>query len=194
MCRSELSYVRHIADKDRIHGGLTVSIIERATLECKMPLAFQGKPIKAFSLLEVVIVIAIIAVLAAIAIPRMSRGAKSAGDAGLSGDLAVLRNAIELYAAEHGGALPSEGETADQLTKYTDCNGDVQAAPDATHIYGPYLRAIPPLPVGERKGALGFGQIDSDDVGWIYDGESGEITANCADGETDDSGKQYNAY
>ena len=56
-----------------------------------------------FSLLEVVIVVAIIAILAAIGIPRMSRGSKGAGDSALSGDLAVLRNAIDLYAAEHGG-------------------------------------------------------------------------------------------
>jgi prepilin-type N-terminal cleavage/methylation domain-containing protein len=149
---------------------------------------------RAFSLLEVVIVVAIVSVLSAIAIPRMSRGAKGAQDSGLKDDLAVLRNAIDLYAAEHGGGFPLEPDIADQLTQYTDCDGDAQTTADSTHIYGPYLRAIPPLPVGARKGGTDIDQNDGEDVGWIYEGESGTITANCADSEIDDSGKKYNTY
>ena len=55
---------------------------------------------RGFSLLEVVIVVAIIAILAAIGIPRMSRGSRGANDAAVSGNLSVLRNAIDLFAAE----------------------------------------------------------------------------------------------
>ncbi len=61
----------------------------------------------AFSLLELVIVVVIIGIIAAIAIPRMSRGARGADESALKGDLAILRNAIDLYAAEHGGNFPS---------------------------------------------------------------------------------------
>ena len=102
----------------------------------------------AFSLLEVVIVVAIIAVLATIAIPRMSRGAKGANDSAVSGDLAVLRNAIDLYATEHGGTYPGATTIANQLTQYTDIDGTTSTTKTTTCIYGPYVRTIPPLPVG----------------------------------------------
>ena len=94
-----------------------------------------------FSLLEVVIVVAIIAILAAIGIPRMSRGAKGASDAALTGDLATLRNAIDLYAAEHAGAFPTAGSVNTQLTQYTNISGGVNATKTTAYIYGPYMRS-----------------------------------------------------
>ena len=115
---------------------------------------------RGFSLVELVIVIVIIGIIAAIAIPRVSRGSRGASESSLSSNLAVLRNAVELYASEHNGVYPGSAtdgtaaaETADafknQLLKYTDIDGKAAATRDATHIYGPYLRkGIPGLPVG----------------------------------------------
>jgi prepilin-type N-terminal cleavage/methylation domain-containing protein len=146
-----------------------------------------------FSLLEVVIVVAIIAILAAIGIPRMSRGSKGANDSAVSGDLAVLRNAIDLYATEHGGAFPSAANVNEQLTQYTDASGGVSATKDATHIYGPYLRSVPPLPVGANKGQSKIAALSAGDVGWIYVAATGAINANTTT-EADDAGKLYSAY
>jgi prepilin-type N-terminal cleavage/methylation domain-containing protein len=145
-----------------------------------------------FSLLEVVIVVAIIAILAAIGIPRMSRGAKGANDSALTGDLSTLRNAVDLYGAEHAGILPTDPNT--QLVKYTDVSGATSATKDATHIYGPYVRTIPPLPVGARKGGTGIATADAAGIGWLYNATEGKVTANTTDGEKDESGKQYNKY
>ncbi len=147
-----------------------------------------------FSLLEVVIVVAIIAILAAIGIPRMSRGSKGANDSALAGDLAVLRNAIDLYAAEHGGAMPGAATATDQLTLYTDAGGTTSATKTATCIYGPYVRKIPPLPVGAKKSQVGIAALDGAGVGWIYDASTGAIKANTTDLEKDDAGVAYNTY
>ena len=148
---------------------------------------------KGFSLVELVIVLVIIGVIAAIAIPRMSRGARGAGESALVGNLAVLRNAIELYAAEHNGAYP--GATDDtaatfvkHLTQFTDESGDPVVTKDVDHPFGPYLRkGIPPAPVGTNKGstdvlmdttnsppsvATGGGE------GWVYNPDTGEIVVN----------------
>jgi len=133
---------------------------------------------KGFTLVEVVIVVAILAILAAIGLPRLSRGPRGASDAALETDLEALQKAIDVYAAEHDGQFPSLDSIAKQLTQYTDCQGQAQATKDATHIYGPYLRAIPPLPVGHRKGNTRIASEDADDVGWIYTPASGEIKAN----------------
>ena len=71
-----------------------------------------------FSLLELVIVVVIIGIIAAIAIPRMSRGAAGASDSALSGNLAVIRNAIDMYAAEHSGSFPTVASAT--LTYYLE--------------------------------------------------------------------------
>jgi prepilin-type N-terminal cleavage/methylation domain-containing protein len=147
-----------------------------------------------FSLLEVVIVVAIIAILAAIGIPRMSRGSRGANDSALSGDLAVLRNAIDLYAAEHGGSLPTLASIVNQLTLYSDADGATNSAKTSPYIYGPYVRSIPPVPVGFRKGQNGISDLDGATIGWLYDETTGEISANAQDTDVDDSNVKYNTY
>ena len=154
----------------------------------------HGYARRGFSLLEVVIVVAIIAILAAIGIPRMSRGAKGASDAALTGDLATLRNAIDLYAAEHGGAFPTTTDVNTQLTQYTNISGAVNATKTATHIYGPYMRSIPPLPVGGKKGNSTIADANGAGVGWIYNSSDGTIKSNTTDSEKDEADKQYNQY
>ena len=150
---------------------------------------------RAFSMIELVIVVVIIGIIGAIAIPRMSRGAGGAADSALVADLAVLRNAIDLYEAEHGGDYPSFADFENQLTQFTDAVGDAQATKDATHIYGPYLRAVPSLPVGSNKGQTAFVATQGGTTaGWVYDDTTGTVSANLPGGETDDSGTAYNTY
>ncbi|MFC1766420.1 prepilin-type N-terminal cleavage/methylation domain-containing protein [Planctomycetota bacterium] len=144
-----------------------------------------------FTMLEVVVVIAIVAVLAAIAIPRLSRGSAGAEEAALEKSLAVLRRAIELYAAEHLGKYPLVASIDGQLTQYTDEAGKVRIAPDTTHIYGPYLRDIPPLPVGRRKGNTKIALNDAVDVGWLYRPADGHIWANTGSNELSASGVRF---
>ena len=146
-----------------------------------------------FSLLEVVIVVAIIAILAAIGIPRMSRGARGATDSALSGDLAVLRNSIDLYSTEHTGTFPTAAAINTQLIQYTDVSGGTKETKDSTHIYGPYLRSVPVLPVGARKGQKKIATDDANDVGWRYTEGTGDIKANTTT-EADEAGKLYNLY
>ena len=156
---------------------------------------------RGFSLIELVIVVVIIGILAAIAIPRLSRGSQGAADSAVSGNLAVLRNAIDLYATEHGGSFPSVAQVEALLTAYSDINGTPSAAKSQTAIYGPYLRKLPTLPVG----AAGYkntativdgstGNPGTTPGGWFYNPTTGEIKANTPDSLTDAAGKAYNAY
>ncbi len=149
---------------------------------------------RGFSLLELVIVVVIIGIIAAIAIPRMSRGSAGAADSALSGNLAVLRNAIDLYAAEHVSVYPGEATIADQLTKYTNDLGATSDTRTTEYIYGPYIRMIPALPVGAKKGSTGIAAADAVGVGWLYTAVPGTIKANAADSEKDVTDKPYNTY
>src|SRR2546421_12654805 len=83
---------------------------------------------RGFSLIELVIVVVIIGIIAAIAVPRMSRGSQGAADSALSGNLTVLRNAIDLYQTEHQaypgtGAYNNAADLEKELTKYSDGSG-----------------------------------------------------------------------
>ncbi|HNQ23607.1 MAG TPA: type II secretion system protein [Phycisphaerae bacterium] len=159
----------------------------------------------AFSLVELVIVVVIIGMIAAIAVPRISRGAKGAAESSVRGSLASLRNAIDLYAAEHGGTFPgSDGDAdtfKDQLLKKTNAGGETGS--DANeHIYGPYLRGsdLPPLQVGPNKGATGLviantgPAVDeaTKTAGWVYNYATGDIIANTDD--EDEAGVGYDTY
>ncbi len=106
----------------------------------------------------------------------------------------MLRNAIDLYAAEHQGTYPAAATFSAQLTQYTDSFGATAAAKDSTHIYGPYLRSVPPLPVGTKKSSTGVAAADADGVGWIYTAATGAIAANTTATEKDDANKLYSDY
>lgn len=149
----------------------------------------------AFSLIELVIVVVIIGIIGAIAIPRMSRGASGAADSGLVADLAVMRSAIDLYKAEHGGTLPTLANIEAQLTTYTDDAGSDSATKTTTYYLGPYLREIPKLKVGSNKGLAGFVATQGGTTeGWVYNATTGAVSANLPDTELDVRGVQYNAY
>ena len=148
---------------------------------------------RGFSLIELVIVVVIVGILAAIAIPRLSRATTGAADSSLQGSLAVMRKAIDHYSTEHGGAYPTAANFANAMTQYTDAQGTISATPTATCIYGPYLRSIPPLPLGASKGDSGVAAAAGSGVGWIYTAATGSISANTTT-EADATGKLYSAY
>ena len=159
----------------------------------------SSKSRHAFSLVELVIVIVIIGVIAAIAVPRISRGAKGASDAAMIADLATMRASLDLYSAEHAGAFPTVAAFAAQMTTFSNEAGGTNATLDAAHIYGPYLKVVPGLPIkgtgttGGAKGDTGIAAADALTIGWLYTASSGVIVANTGTSK-DDAAKAYNTY
>jgi prepilin-type N-terminal cleavage/methylation domain-containing protein len=149
----------------------------------------------AFSLIELVIVVVIIAIIGAIAIPKMSRGAAGANDSAVIQDLTTMRSALDLFATEHGGTYPTAANVLPQLTTYTDINGNTNATKTTVFIYGPYLKAVPTLPVGTNKGlntVTTTGPAGTGTFGWYYDGTS--MWANDPGTDLDAKGVAYNTY
>ena len=147
-----------------------------------------------FSLLELVIVVVIMGIVAAVAIPRISRGTAGAADAAVISNLAVLRNAINMYEGEHPGLHPTAADIENQLTQYTNIAGNVSATRTTTHIYGPYIRKIPALSVGAAKGNRTIAAASSSGVGWIYNATTGNINANTTGSEADAADTLYSDY
>ncbi len=132
---------------------------------------------RGFTLVELLIVVIILAVLSSIVIPQFSSSTTEAKEAALTANLSVMRSAIELYRAQHGGKNPGEstavsatgqctsgtaiadGTAADdterakamryQLTLYSNINGETcNGVQGANAKYGPYLRSgIPQDPI-----------------------------------------------
>ncbi len=109
-----------------------------------------------FTLIEMLIVVLLLGILAMLIIPQISVSTDDARLNTLHSNLGTMRNAIELYYHQHNETYPGEnnvsgaaaGTAAEaqaaflaQLTQYTDINGDVAVAADATHIYGPYIKS-----------------------------------------------------
>jgi general secretion pathway protein G len=165
-----------------------------------MSKSHNKKSRQGFSLIELVIVVVIIAIIGAIAVPRMSRGAQGAADSALHANIKVLKSAIDLYATEHNGTYPFPVTAfTDQLTMFTDDAGATSPTKTGNFIYGPYLRTVPSLPVGTKKGSAvvvdgSSGTPGTAAGGWFYNPTTGDIKANLADAELDGAGKKYNAY
>jgi general secretion pathway protein G len=176
------------------------------------PLQLPPNHAHGFSLIELVIVIVILGIIAAIAAPRFSRGSQSASEAALQSDLRELRAAIDLYYLDHGdwpayraaaGDAPHASSAAfeRQLTWYTAADGQAQRTPDDTHPYGPYLEAIPPLPVGKNAGLRSVQSVNSIDptdapsttytFGWQYCHYSGYIRPYTKPDEIGNNGVSY---
>lgn len=129
----------------------------------------------------------ILSVLAAITAPRMAAASDGAAETALQADLSVLRSAIELYAAEHGGVYPTAADIAEQMTGFTDRAGNVSATVGGAYVYGPYLARVPVLGLGKCSGRDDVkkavkvppeGEVGN--AGWQYCGVTGRVWANAA--------------
>ncbi len=139
-----------------------------------------------FTLVELVVVIMILGILAAVAVPKLINVTGTATDNGLRQTLSVVRNAIELYAAAHGGNLPGQDQDSDKFKAEL----------------APYLRGeFPKSPVGTKDAVVHFtGVAETDPMpaddtsGWLYNYKDGRFVANCTAISKTDPGMAYYQY
>jgi general secretion pathway protein G len=142
----------------------------------------------AFTLIEVLIVVVIMAILAATIIPQFTDSTKDAKASTATFNLHTLRAQIELYKAQHAGALP--GATLVELTQSTNESGGSGAA-GPSYPYGPYIREIPANPFSNPTVAKSIktttnnpavaADVTSGGGGWIYNTTTGGIWIDHAD-------------
>jgi prepilin-type N-terminal cleavage/methylation domain-containing protein len=144
-----------------------------------------------FTLIELMIVVMIIALIATLVAPRFAQSQRRASEAALDANLHSLRNAIELFMAEHGGNFPGNHGSStfeQQLTTYTNFEGAHAVTYSPTFSFGPYIRKVPEQPVGDNVTATGVkivtstptAEDNSGGIGWIYNKNTGEVWANAS--------------
>jgi general secretion pathway protein G len=138
-----------------------------------------------FTLIELVVVIMILGILAGVAAPKLLSVSADATDNGLKQTLSIVRDAIELYASDNGGALPP----------CTTTGTDFRAA------VAPYIRGLfPNCPVGPAMNfnvkPTGAGATVADGSptdGWKFNTDDGTFICNYGAATTSDGTVNYDA-
>jgi general secretion pathway protein G len=133
---------------------------------------------RGFSLVELIIVVAVLGIMAAIVVPQFQSHSTQAKKAVAKESLRILRGAIELYTARHGGVPPGY-ENDDPQTSPTSSNFYQQLVVD-----GNYLLKIPKNPFSNRQNIRMIGNSETfpqnpiDGYGWIYQAATKTIRLN----------------
>ena len=150
---------------------------------------------RAFTLVEILIVVIILGIIATIVIGVFNNTVDDARDKALKDNLRNIRSQIQLYAAEHG-TYPSLAGFEHEMVLYTNQFGQTSNTKSDVYCYGPYIIAMPRLPVGVNQGLSGVTSSGSYTAGygWAYDPIHGTFRANLPDTDVDEDGVKYNSY
>lgn len=135
-----------------------------------------------FTLIELVVVILILGILAGVGAPKLFNTSGLATENGLRQTLSIVRDGIELYAADNAGDFPDCA---------TDGVSDFQVA------MKDYIRGkFPVSPVGEENNLIKVSaanpMVADGTTGWMYNKTTGEFICNCTDPAPSGGGVTYN--
>lgn len=147
---------------------------------------------RGFSIAELLIVVAVLGILAAIVVPQFRSHSTQAKTAVAKNSLRILRSAIELYTAQHGGIPPGYQ------------NDNPQTVPSSANFYDQlvadriYMTSVPTNSFNNLRNIMvvenneTFPQDAVDGYAWIYHPATKTIRLNWSG--SDSSGLRYLDY
>ncbi len=141
---------------------------------------------------ELMIVVAVLGIMAAIVVPQFQSYSAQARGAVSKDGLRMLRSAIELYTAQHGG-IPPGYENDDPMTVPTSANFNDQLVVNRT-----YLARIPRNPFNNLRTIRMVGNSEAfppgaiEGYGWVYQAATKTIRLNWLG--ADSCGQRYFDY
>jgi general secretion pathway protein G len=153
-------------------------------------------------------VVVILGILAAIVIPQFSNASQTARENTLKDELRYLRTQIIVYRAQHldvspgyphdqTGTTPDQADFLNQMSQYTDQNGNVSATFSQLYQYGPYISQMPANPVNSRSDVIFIADgaaipLVDGTSGFIYQPQTQTLIANLT--TTDTNGVPFSSY
>jgi hypothetical protein len=110
-----------------------------------------------------------------VAHPPMSGLGDEGPRSAVIGNIHYLNEALQRYRLDHGGRLPATALFDQQLTLYTNVEGEPSKIKGDQHNLGPYMRKIPMMGLGPNKSAA----VGASPIGWLYDETTGQVQPNC---------------
>jgi len=152
----------------------------------------------AFTLVEILIVVILLGILAAIVVPGMTDVTTVSRETNLKENLSKIRAQLEVYRNQHN-TLPTAANFADQMTQYTNADGQVNGVRTPVFRFGPYLEQMPPNPITNSRAIRAAAPGDrfppgDADGGWWYNETTAAFYADLLDQHVDREGIQYNRY
>jgi general secretion pathway protein G len=134
----------------------------------------------AFTLVELIVVVMILGILASIAAPKLLGTSQVAAENGVRQTLSTIRDAIDMFAAEHSGSLPGadglEATFKSDIRPYLRGSDFPMCTVDATKF-----NDVAMLSGSDQPGALGGPGAPS----WAYNYETGAFHINSQDLSSD---------
>jgi prepilin-type N-terminal cleavage/methylation domain-containing protein len=138
----------------------------------------MSKQRNGFTLIELVVVILILGILAGVGAPKLFSTSSKASESGVKQTLSIIRDSIELYAADNGGSFPP----------CTGTGADFQAAL-AKYVRGKFPECsvgptgiqnnlITPVTTTTATNAT---------TGWMFNTSTGEFICNCTEATPSDA-------
>ena len=121
---------------------------------------------KGFTLIEILIVVIILGILAAIVIPQFTNASKDAKRSSLVSMVQSLRSQVALYKLQHNDNLPGyvaggAGAPAlasatfwNQMTLFSDLDGNTNATKTAVFDKGPYMQSVAVNPLNNNSAVV----------------------------------------
>ena len=143
----------------------------------------MSKQRNGFTLIELVVVILILGILAGVGAPKLFSTSGVAAENGLKQTLSIVRDGIELYAADNAGAFPP-------------CTGDGTGAGNFHELMSEYVRGkFPTSPVGSQDNLIKPSSADpvvaDGTTGWMYNPTTGEFICNSTAATPSDATVSY---
>lgn len=151
-----------------------------------------------FTLVEILIVVVILGILAAIVVPQFTNASVTARENTMKDELRYLRTQAVVYKAQHNDIPPGPTATdfQQQMTMYTDDQGNVNSSRTDVYRFGPYLSKMPVNPINGFDTVMIAADeselVPDDTTGWIYLADPIQIIANCTG--SDVNGTAYAQY